>query len=112
MRPRCSVFIATTADGFIARGDGRIDWLSVVQREGEDYGYERFFDSIDALVIGRKTYETALGFGEWPYAGKKCIVLTHGTMNAKHGEEHYSGPLEGLLARLGTEGVKRVYIDG
>jgi dihydrofolate reductase len=112
MRPRCSVFIATSLDGFIARADGRIDWLSVVERKGEDYGYKAFFDSIDALVIGRKTYETALGFGEWPYAGKKCIVLTHATMTSRHDEAFYSGPLEELVARLGNEGVKRVYIDG
>ena len=47
MCPRCSVFIAMSLDGFIARPDGRIDWLSLVERPGEDYGYEAFFDSID-----------------------------------------------------------------
>lgn len=53
MRPQCSVFIATSLDGFIARPDGRIDWLSLVERAGEDYGYKAFFESIDTLVIGR-----------------------------------------------------------
>ena len=51
MRPKCSVFIAVSLDGFIARKGGRIEWLSIVERPNEDYGYKRFFDSIDALVI-------------------------------------------------------------
>ena len=51
MRPQCSVFIAASLDGFIARPDGRIDWLSLVERPGKDYGYKSFFDSVDTLVM-------------------------------------------------------------
>jgi dihydrofolate reductase len=112
VHPRCSVFIATSLDGFIARPDGRIDWLSIVERPGEDYGYKRFFDSVDALVVGRKTYETALGFESWPYTGKRCIVLTHASRASKHGEEFYSDALDALVERLDAEGVRRVYVDG
>ena len=61
-RPRCSVFIATSLDGFIARRDGGIDWLSIVETPGEDYGYAKFFADVDALILGRGTYDTALGF--------------------------------------------------
>jgi len=67
----CSVFIAVSLDGFIARTDGSVDWLSLVEAPGEDYGYQRFFDSIDTLVIGRSTYQLALGFEPWPYQGKR-----------------------------------------
>jgi dihydrofolate reductase len=112
MRPRCSVYIATSLDGFIARPDGGIDWLSLVERPGEDYGYHRFFETVDALVVGKKTYEAALGFDAWPYAGKRCVVLTHGALSGEHGEEAYAGPLDALLASLGDAGVKRVYVDG
>ncbi len=112
MRPRCSVFIALSLDGFIARGDGRIDWLSVVERAGEDYGYARFMDSVDAIVFGRKTYETALGFDAWPYAGKRCVVLTHQQRTARHGETFHAGALDALVDALGAAGVKRVYVDG
>src|SRR5262245_35886079 len=109
---RCSVFIATSLDGFIARANGRIDWLSLVNRPGEDYGYQKFHDSVDVMIVGRNTYETVLGFGAWPYAGKRCVVLTHRPLAARHGEEAYEGPLGALVDRLGVEGVRRVYVDG
>lgn len=114
-RPQCSVFIATSLDGFIARANGAIDWLDVVQRPGEDYGFRAFYDSVDALVLGRGTYETALGFDAWPYDGKRCVVLTHATQatrSPKHGEEFHEGALPPLLARLRASGVRRVYVDG
>lgn len=112
-RPRCSVFIASSLDGFIARADGSIDWLALVDQPGGEYwGYGAFYSSVDALIIGRKTYETALAFPEWPYASKHCVVLTHRPQPSQHGEELYGGALEPLLSRLGDEGVKRVYVDG
>ena len=113
MRPRCSVYIAVSLDGFIARRDGRIDWLSAVAREGEDYGYARFIGSVDTLVLGRKTYDTALGFGDWPYAGKRCVVITNASnLSAKHDESFFSGSPDALVERLTSAGAKRVYVDG
>jgi dihydrofolate reductase len=109
---QCSVYIALSLDGFIARRDGGTDWLRAVERVGEDYGYQRFFDSVDTLVIGRNTYDLALGFDAWPYAGKRCIVLTHGGITPRHGEESFSGPASELGLRLAREGAKRVYVDG
>jgi dihydrofolate reductase len=109
---QCSVYIAASLDGFIARLDGRIDWLATVERAGEDYGYQRFRDSIDVCIVGRKTYETVLEFETWPYAGKRCIVMTHAALNAKHGEEFYCGPPEVLVERLSAEKAKRAYVDG
>jgi dihydrofolate reductase len=109
---QCSVFIAASLDGFIARPDGGIEWLARVERPGEDYGYQKFHDSIDTLIVGRKTYETALGFPSWPYGGKRCIVLTRGARQARHEEEFYAGAPEALVARLAAEGMKRAYVDG
>jgi dihydrofolate reductase len=111
-RPRCSVFIAVSLDGFIARPDGSLDWLAVVEQKGEDYGYQRFADSVDVLVVGRKTYETALGFDGWPYSGKRCIVVTHRPSEARHGEEFFAGEPRALVERLAREGAGRVYVDG
>jgi len=109
---RCSVFIATSVDGFIAREDGSIDWLSIVERPNEDYGYSKFFESVDTLVLGRKTYEIALGFEAWPYANKRVIVMTHQARTPRFGEELFSGEPAELAARLAKEGSKRVYVDG
>jgi dihydrofolate reductase len=111
-RPRCSVFIATSIDGYIARPDGTFDFLSIVERPGEDYGFAEFFATVDALVIGRKTYETALGFAEWPYAGKRCIVLTHREAPSVHGEQFFAGEPAALVDQLGLSGAQRLYVDG
>jgi dihydrofolate reductase len=113
VRPRGSIFIAVSADGFIARSNGAIDFHSAVELEGEDYGYQRFFDSVDALVIGRGTYDTLLGFDSWPYGDKRCIVLTNRRPERQRKtEEFYAGSPAELSQRLGREGVKRMYIDG
>jgi dihydrofolate reductase len=107
---RFSVFIATTLDGFIARGDGRIDFLSVVARDGEDYGYGKFFRTVDTLVIGRKTYEIALSFPSWPYGGKRVVVMTTRTLAPKYDETFFEGTATDLAKTLRDR--KRVYVDG
>ncbi|HVY31882.1 MAG TPA: dihydrofolate reductase family protein [Polyangiaceae bacterium] len=111
-RPRCSVFIATSIDGYIARPDGTFDFLSIVERPGEDYGFADFFATVDALVIGRNTYETALSFPEWPYAGKRCIVLTHRETPTAHGEQFFAGEPAALVDQLALAGAQRLYVDG
>ena len=72
------MFIATSLDGFIARRDGGIDWLSIVEAPGEDYGYAKFFADVDALILGRGTYDKVRTFPAWPYGDKRCVVLTNG----------------------------------
>ncbi len=111
-RPRCSVFIATSLDGFIARQDGTFDFLSIVESPGEDYGFAEFFGSVDVLVVGRHTYETALAFPEWPYAGKRCIVLTHRETPSVHGEHFFAGAAAALVEQLALGGAQRLYVDG
>jgi len=106
------VFIATSLDGFIARRDGGIDWLSIVETPGEDYGYARFFADVDALILGRGTYDTVLAFPAWPYGDKRCIVLTHGSRESRHGERFHAGALGPLLEALHAAGVRRIYVDG
>ncbi len=114
MRPRYSVFIATSLDGYIARTDGRIDWLEIVHPLDEGHGYEAFFASVDTIVVGRGTYETVLGFGadKWPYAGKRVVVMTRRALDARHGEEAFAGGASELAARLADAGATRVYVDG
>ena len=111
---QCSVFIATSVDGYIARPDGGLDWLGVVNAPGEDYGYAAFASTVDVLVTGRGTYDVVLGFGTWPYEGKRVIVLTHRppAEGSRHGEEFFSGDVRDLVAKLTAEGVRRAYVDG
>jgi hypothetical protein len=68
------LYIAVSADGYIATPDGGVDWLEPFQQH--DFGYREFMATIGTVILGRKTYEQALGFGEWPYPGKSAIVWT------------------------------------
>lgn len=111
-RPHVSVFIATTLDGFIAREDGSIDFLDCVSTPGEDYGFQQFADGIDAVVLGRKTYDTVLGFGEWPFPGKRVVVLTHRAITPHHGETAHGGKLAPLFRQLHADGIRHAYLDG
>src|SRR5438874_558269 len=107
---RISVFVGVSIDGFLAREDGSFDFLKPF--EGHDHGYEEYMRTIDALIIGRETYETVLGFGGWPYRGKRVVVLTHRPIGARHGETTHSGALAPLAEQLAAEGIRRVYLDG
>ncbi|MGZ8392183.1 MAG: dihydrofolate reductase family protein [Gemmatimonadales bacterium] len=110
---RASVFIATSLDGFIARANGDIDWLPT--GDVEEHGYQAFIATVDALVIGRKTYETVLAFDAWPYGDKPVYVLSSGTLPpAPPGAvvEHMSGAPAEIVSRLSARGVRHVYVDG
>lgn len=111
-RPVCSVFISASVDGYIARPDGGVDWLSRFETPDDYYGYRTFFDGVDALVVGRKTYDLVRSFDPWPYGSKRCVVMTHHPVPPKHAEEFFSGAPAELVERLGVEGVRRVYVDG
>jgi dihydrofolate reductase len=112
------VYIAASLDGFIARLDGDISWLNSAAPaiEGEDFGFADFYSSVDTLVMGRKTYETALGFPEWPYASKHVVVLSHAPLTipprlAGNVEWMSASPLE-VAQNLETTGAHNVYVDG
>lgn len=110
---RCSVFIATSLDGFIAREDGGLDWLP--GDECEPHGYEEFFSSVDAVVIGRGTFETVLGFGSWPYGNKPVFVLSsRRTVKLPPGAvgEVLAGDPREICARLEERGFRHLYVDG
>jgi len=117
MNVQFSVFIATSLDGFIARPDGGIDWLPVPESEGpEDYGYHAFMDTIDCMVMGRKSFETVMAFDPWPYAGKRVIVLSSTLESIPPGFEGrvelFNGTPQTVANKLQDESVRRVYLDG
>lgn len=110
---KASVFIATSLDGFIARRDGALDWLPV---DCEPHGYDEFIATIDALVIGRKTFETVLTFGGWAYGQTPVIVLstTMSELKAPEGAicDLMSGSPHEIVAQLTQRGLKHIYVDG
>jgi len=119
MSLKASVFIAISLDGFIARKGGELDWLdaaSATVTEGEDCGYKVFFESIDFLIMGRKTYEKILSFSNWPYGKKPVIVLSSSNIIIpQHLANTVSYSAEtptGLCERLALQGAKRLYVDG
>jgi len=110
---KMSVFIGASVDGFIARPGGELDWLP--PGGGEEHGYEAFMESVDALVIGRKTYETVLSFDAWPYGKKPVFVLsTRSLVPAPAGAvvEHLSGSPDEIASQLEARGVSHAYVDG
>jgi dihydrofolate reductase len=110
---RCSVFLAASLDGFIARRDGSFDWLEQLARlDKYDNGYAQFMATVDTLVIGRNTYDVVRGFAAWPFAGKRCLVLTTRAAVAAHGEEFVAGGARDLAERLTRDGARHAYIDG
>lgn len=72
-------FVASSVDGFLAPPDGSLDWLAPFEASGDDHGYAAFYDSIDAVVLGSRTFEQALGFETWPYEGKPAVVMSSRT---------------------------------
>jgi dihydrofolate reductase len=110
---KASVFIGTSLDGFIARANGDLDFLP--PGGGEPHGYEEFISTVEALVIGRKTFETVLAFDTWPYAEKPVFVLsTRPLAPAPPGAvvERMSGEPGEIVAQLAARGIRHVYVDG
>ncbi|MFI4875052.1 MAG: dihydrofolate reductase family protein [Blastopirellula sp. JB062] len=106
-------------DGYIARADGDVAWLDEATEKkppSEDYGYHAFMDSVDLLILGRKTYEKVLSMGEWFYGEKRVIVLSGEPISFPASVpatvSHSSESPEALMRRLGDEGVARAYVDG
>jgi dihydrofolate reductase len=109
-----SVFIGTSLDGFIARPNGDLDFLPV--DGGEPHGYNEFIASVDAIVIGRKTFETVLTLGPWAYGKKRVVVLSHSPIDlsvVKGGVvEQMSGMPAQIVAQLEASGAHHLYVDG
>ena len=109
-----SVFIGTSLDGFIARRNGDLDFLP--PDGGEPHGYNEFIASVDAIVIGRNTFETVLSMKPWPYGNKRVVVLSSRPIDlfaAVGGVvEQMAGPPAEIVSRLAASGARHLYIDG
>ncbi len=98
---RVTLYIAVSLDGFIADRDGGVHWLAPF--DSAEYGYDAFVAGMDCLIMGRKTYNQVLGFGPWPYAGKRVVVMSRHRLpdGAPDGVESWHGDdVAALLDRL------------
>ncbi len=110
---KASVFVGTSLDGFIARANGAFDFLP--PGGGEPHGYDEFMATVDALVIGRKTFETVLSFDTWAYGEKPVFVLsTRPLASAPLGAvvERMSGAPAEIVSQLAARGIQHIYVDG
>lgn len=116
-RPKISVFIATSLDGYIAKKNGDIDWLTqfnppTSEDEDKDCGFSEFFSSIDVLVMGKNTYEVVSNFDTWPYQGKRVVVLSSTLTSVCEQAELFTGDIAQLVEKLHADGIKHIYVDG
>jgi dihydrofolate reductase len=109
-----SVFIGTSVDGFIARPNDDLDFLP--PGGGEPHGYNEFIATVDAIVIGRKTFEKVLTLGPWAYGRKRVVVLSSRPLDLSAAVggvvEQMSGPPAEIVSRLAASGAHHLYIDG
>lgn len=109
-----SIFVGASVDGFIARLNHDLDWLP--EGGGEPHGYEEFMASVDALVIGRKTFEKVLTFAPWPYGSKRVVVLSSRSLDLSKvvgGQvEQMAGTPAEIVAGLARSGARNLYVDG
>lgn len=109
-----TVFVGTSLDGFIARPNHDLDFLP--PGGGEPHGYEEFIATVDAIVIGRKTFEKVLTLGPWPYREKRVVVLSSRPVDLSAAVggvvEQMAGTPAEIVSRLAATGAQHLYIDG
>ncbi|WP_333862649.1 dihydrofolate reductase family protein [Sphingobacterium sp.] len=112
---KLSVFIATSVDGYIAKPNDDLSFLNMVEKEGEDYGYSDFINTIDTLIVGRKTYEYVLkniGASHYDNGQRDVYVITRTARPHVGRTIFYSGDLVDLIAELKSGKGKNIYCDG
>ena len=107
------LYIAMSLDGYIAGKDDDLSFLSLVEKEGEDYGYSEFISSIDTVIMGRKTFDKVLSFGiPFPHSALKTYIITRTSRPPNELIEFYNGDLSALIAGLKQSSGKHIFVDG
>ncbi len=113
MNPKSILYIAMSLDGYIAKADDNIDFLSIVEKDGEDYGYTNFVNSVDTVIMGRKTYDKILSLvPEFPHKDKETYIITHNDKASLEKIKFYTGNLKELITTLKGKVAKDIFIDG
>lgn len=107
------LYISCTLDGFIAKPNDDLSFLNLVQKDGEDYGYTAFVETIDTVIVGRKTYEWVIGQGyDFPHADKKSFIITRQEKAQEGNITFYNGDIMELVGSLKKEEGKNIFCDG
>ena len=115
MKPERKVilYIASSLDGYIAKSNDDLSFLSRVQQEGQDYGYAEFIDNVDTVILGRKTYDWVMKqVKEFPHAQLDSYIITRTPRQDIGKIKFYTGNLKELVLRLRQERGKNIFIDG
>jgi dihydrofolate reductase len=113
MSRKLILYIATSLDGYIAQPNDDLSFLSMVEQEGQDYGYADFVKTIDAVIVGRKTYEKVISMGfDFPHADKDAYIITRTPRPNIGNVKFYTGDLKTLVEKLKSENGKNIFCDG
>lgn len=107
------LYIAMSLDGYIAQPNDDLSFLSMVEQEGEDYGYEDFIKTVDTVIVGRKTYDKVISMGyDFPHANKASYIITRTPRPSIGSVNFYTGNLKTLVEKLKSESGKNIFCDG
>ncbi|MCF2442658.1 dihydrofolate reductase family protein [Dyadobacter sp. CY345] len=113
MERKVILYIATSLDGYIASPDDNLDFLSVVEQEGEDYGYAQFIETVDTVIVGRKTYDKVLSMGfDFPHSDKESYIITRTPKPAIGNIQFYTEDVKTLVLKLKEQQGKNIFVDG
>lgn len=107
------LYIATSIDGYIAKEDDNLDFLSIVEKEGQDYGYSEFVKTVDTVIVGRKTYDKVRSMGfDFPHANKEAFIITRTARQSVGSVHFYTGDLTSLIDDLKAQNGGTIFCDG
>jgi dihydrofolate reductase len=113
MNRKVILYIATSLDGYIAKPNDDLGFLSIVEQEGQDYGYADFIKKVDAVIVGRKTYDKVISMGfDFPHADKDAYIITRTPRLSIGSIKFYTGDLKALVDKLKSENGKNIFCDG
>ncbi|TGN28027.1 dihydrofolate reductase family protein [Empedobacter tilapiae] len=113
MNRKVILYIATSLDGYIAKPDDNLDFLSIVEQDGQDYGYNDFIQTVDTVIVGRRTYDKVASMGfDFPHSDKDAYIITRTPRSSIGSIKFYTDDLTLLINKLKSEDGKNIFCDG
>lgn len=112
MKRKLILYISMSLDGYIAKLNDDLQFLELVEKEGEDYGYENFISTVDTIIIGRKTFDWIVGKVDFPYSDKITYVISQSPKLDSQDKIYYTNDLISLVVKLKAEAGKNIFCVG